>query len=205
MKLVSATKANLLKSKRELDLTREGFQLLDEKRRILVGELVSLVHIVERAEEELDREIRKGYELMDKAVINMGRVKIEELALGVDINYNIYFSTRRIMGVNIFSINLDIKENAPSYSPLGVSFYVDEAKEKFKDIVNLIVQLAEKRIALLRISRELRKTIRKVNALEKIHIPFYERTVKYISERLDEETRESFSMLKLIRERLGKI
>ncbi len=55
---------------------------------------------------------------------------------------------------------------------------------------------------LLRIAEEVFRTIRKVNALEKIYIPNYEDTFKNISERLDEEGRESFCMLKMIKARL---
>jgi V/A-type H+-transporting ATPase subunit D len=47
------------------------------------------------------------------------------------------------------------------------------------------------------------KTVRKVNALEKIHLPFYRETLKYIAERLDEESRDAFSMLKNIKQKLA--
>jgi V/A-type H+-transporting ATPase subunit D len=77
--------------------------------------------------------------------------------------------------------------------------YVDEAIERFKAVLALLAQLAEKKITLMRLAEEAQKTIRKVNALEKIYIPYYEDTVKYIGERLDEESRDSFSMLKLIK------
>jgi V/A-type H+-transporting ATPase subunit D len=83
-----------------------------------------------------------------------------------------------------------------------VSFYLEEAVVKFKEVLALIAQLAEKKIALLRIAEEVFKTIRKVNALEKIYIPNYEDTFKNISERLDEAGRESFGMLKMIKARL---
>jgi V/A-type H+-transporting ATPase subunit D len=79
---------------------------------------------------------------------------------------------------------------------------VDEVIIRFKEILKLITQLAEKKIALIRIAKEVQKTIRKVKALEKIYLPFYEDSVKYISDRLDEDSREAFSMLKLIKERI---
>jgi len=55
---------------------------------------------------------------------------------------------------------------------------------------------------LLRIAREVQKTIRKVNAIEKVHIPHYQEMVQFISDRLDEESREAFSMLKLVKKKL---
>jgi len=201
---IAATKTNLLKIKRTLALTQEGYELLDEKRRLLISELTSMIHIVDRFQRELDEAIAKAYVSVDRATIVMGRQKMETLSAAIDIKSSITISGRRIMGVNIPAIDLKMVENAPFYSPIGVSFYADEVIIKFKEIIKLISQLAEKKIALMRIAKEVQKTIRKVNALEKIHLPYFRGTLKYINDSLEEESRESFSMLKLIKERLGR-
>lgn len=201
---IAATKTNLLKSRKSLSLTREGHDLLDEKRRILINELTAIVHIVDNLQRQVDIALHDAYNLVDKAVVIMGRKKLEELSFSIDIKTNLSISERRVMGVGLPVINLRVKENPPYYSPYEVSFYVDEVILKFKEVLKLIAQLAEKKIALIRIAKEVQKTIRKVKALEKIYLPFYEDSVKYISDRLDEDAREAFSMLKLIKERIRK-
>ncbi len=199
---IAATKTNLLKSKKLLSLTIEGHDLLDEKRRILINELTSIIHIVDKLQREVDAALQGAYGLVDKAVVLMGRKKLEELSFSIDIKTSLSISERRVMGVSLPIIGMNVKENPPYYSPHEVSFYVDEVIIRFKEILKLITQLAEKKIALIRIAKEAQKTIRKVKALEKIHLPFYEDSVKYISDRLDEDSREAFSMLKLIKERI---
>jgi len=199
---IAATKTNFLKSKRLLSLTQEGHSLLDEKRRILVNELNSVVHIVDGLQNKVDAAMQEAYRLADKAVVTMGRKKLEELSFSIDIKTSLSISERKVMGVSLPIIGMNIKENPPYYSPREVSFYVDEVIIRFKEILKLITQLAEKKIALIRIAKEVQKTIRKVKALEKIYLPFYETSVKYISDRLDEDSREAFSMLKLIKERI---
>lgn len=199
---IAATKTNLLKSKKLLSLTREGHDLLDEKRRILINELTSVVHIVDRLQREVDTALREAYSLVDKAIVVMGRKRLEELSFSVDIKTNLSISERKVMGVSLPIIDMNTRENPPYYSSHEVSFYVDEVMTRFKEILKLIAQLAEKKIALIRIAKEVQKTIRKVNALEKIYLPFYEDSVKYINDRLDEDAREAFSMLKLIKERI---
>jgi V/A-type H+-transporting ATPase subunit D len=199
---IAATKTNLLKSKKLLSLTIEGHNLLDEKRRILINELTSIIHIVDKLQREVDAALQGAYGLVDKAVVLMGRKKLEELSFSIDIKTSLSISERRVMGVSLPVIGMSVKENPPYYSPHEVSFYVDEVIIKFKEILKLITQLAEKKIALIRIAKEVQKTIRKVKALEKIYLPFYEDSVKYISDRLDEDSREAFSMLKLIKERI---
>jgi len=47
-----------------------------------------------------------------------------------------------------------------------------------------------------------RRTIRKVNALERIAIPELEETVKVIQERLEENEREMFTLMKTVKNRL---
>jgi len=201
---IAATKTNLLRVKKTLALTEEGFGLLDEKRRLLITELTSIIHVVDRFQRELDEAMAKAYVVVDRATIVMGRQEMEALSAAIDIKSSITISNRRVMGVNIPAVDLKVIENEPFYSPVGVSFYADEVIVRFKEIIKLISQLAEKKIALLRIAKEVQKTIRKVNALEKIHLPYYRETLKYINDSLEEEARESFSMLKLIKERLGR-
>ena len=200
---IAATKTNLLKSKKLLSLTQEGHALLDEKRRILINELTSIIHIVDRLQREVDSALHQAYSLVDKTVIIMGRKRLEEISFSIDIKTGLSISERRVMGVSLPVIDMKVRENPPYYSPHEVSFYVDEVIARFKEVLKLITQLAEKKIALIRIAKEVQKTIRKVNALEKIYLPFYEDSVKYITDRLDEDSREAFSMLKLIKERIS--
>ena len=203
MKLnIAATKTNLLSIKKSLALTKEGYELLDEKRKILINELNSVIDITEKLESDLNKMLKDAYATIDKSVVVMGRSRVESLSFAGGIKNEISISNRRVMGVDIPIIKLKITDNPPHHSPYGVSFYLEEAIVKFKEVLKLIAQLAEKKIALLRIAEEVFKTIRKVNALEKIYIPNYEDTFKNISERLDEEGRESFCMLKMIKTRL---
>ena len=123
--------------------------------------------------------------------------------MAVNIESDLKISNRHLMGVNIPEVSLDIKEKLPHYSLYGVSVYADQTVAKFKEVLILAAKLVEKEIALMRLAQELRRTIRKVNALEKIYLPYYHEAVKHISDRLDEESREAFSMLKLIKERKG--
>jgi V/A-type H+-transporting ATPase subunit D len=199
---IAATKTNLLSIKKSLALTKEGYELLDEKRKILINELNAVIDIAEKLESDLNKMLKDAYATVDRAIVVMGRSWAESLSFAGGITNEISISNRRVMGVDIPMIKLKVTDNPPHHSPYGVSFYLEEAIVKFKEVLKLIAQLAEKKIALLRIAEEVFKTIRKVNALEKIYIPNYEDTFKNISERLDEEGRESFCMLKMIKARL---
>lgn len=196
---IAATKTNLLKTRKSLALTKEGYELLDEKRRILLSELTAIIDSVDDYQSLVDRAFEEAYGVVDRAVVVEGRSRCEQMSYAVNIRSELDISERRIMGVSVPVIDVDITDNPPYYSPHGVDLSVDEAIEKFKNILSVLAKLAEKKITLMRLAQEAQKTIRKVNALEKIYIPYYQTTVKYIAERLDEESRDSFAMLKLIK------
>jgi V/A-type H+/Na+-transporting ATPase subunit D len=196
---LAATKTNLLKIKKSLALTQEGYELLDEKRRILLDELSSIIDSVDRNQEQVDASLAEAYRMVDKATVVLGRKRMEELSFSVDIKSEMAISQRRVMGVGVPIINLSVKENPPYYSLHEVNLYVDETIAKFRDILKLLAALAEKKITLIRLAEEAQKTIRKVKALEKIYLPYYREAFKYIGDRLDEESRDAFALLKLIK------
>lgn len=199
---IAATKTNLIKAKKSLSLTIEGHELLDEKRRILLLELTNVMDKTSTLQRQVNDALQLAYQIVDKAVITMGRRKMEEISLSIDLKNNISIANRRLMGVTVPNIQYQLIDNPPYYSAYQVNFYLDEAVNKFKAVLKLLAQLAEKRITLLRLAKEVQKTIRKVNALEKVYMPYYKDAVKSISDRLDEESREGFATLKILKQRL---
>ncbi|HOJ39201.1 MAG TPA: V-type ATP synthase subunit D [bacterium] len=198
---LAATRTNFLKVKKNLLVTREGHELLDEKRRILLNELSGLASIVARAEEALDQALEQAYAAVDRATVAMGQPALEQLSFAVDVKTDLSLSQRRLMGVSTPVVRMEMVDHPPYFSPHQVSLYVDEAIVRFKEILKMLSALAEKKIALLRLAHEASRTIRKVRAMEKIQLPELEKTLKFIGERLDEESREAFSILKLLKER----
>ena len=74
----------------------------------------------------------------------------------------------------------------------------------FKEALKLLGKLSELKISVLRLANEVKKTIRKVNALEKIAIPDLQEIVHYIQSRLEENERDMFVLMKMVKENLEK-
>ena len=68
----------------------------------------------------------------------------------------------------------------------------------------MLGKLSELKISVLRLANEVKKTIRKVNALEKIAIPDLKEAVAYIEGRLEENERDMFVLMKMVKENLEK-
>ena len=78
---------------------------------------------------------------------------------------------------------------------------LDEASGRFREVLELIPQISRLTSTVWRLASELRKTQRRVNALQYIFIPEYEETVLFIQSSLEEREREETFRLKLLKTR----
>ena len=80
----------------------------------------------------------------------------------------------------------------------------DVAVNRYRDALSLMGQMSELKVSIMRLAREVRKTIRKVNSLEKLVIPDREETVRYLTSRIEESERESMIQMKSVKNRMEK-
>ena len=198
------TKTNLLRLKSDLQFAQQGYELLDQKRNILIVELLALVDQTVDFQSRVDNALAKAYKALEETVFDMGKLKVQYLTGAVNITTDITVRSRRVMGVVLPVIETEFKEHSPHYSPMGTSFWIDSSLHFFKEVLKLLGKLSELKISVLRLANEVKKTIRKVNALEKIAIPDLKDTVHYIQSRLEENERDMFVLMKMVKENLEK-
>ncbi|RKX79502.1 MAG: V-type ATP synthase subunit D [Spirochaetes bacterium] len=204
MKNVAPTKTNLLRLRRELTFARLGYELLDQKRNILVIELLNLVDQAVDYQSRVENALTEAYRKLQEAVLSMGKLKVANLSAAVNVDAEIKITQRRVMGVALPVVETQYQEYPPFFSPVGTTFWIDRALSEFKNVLQMMGRLAELKVSIMRLAREVRKTIRKVNALEKIAIPDLEESVSWIQNRLEENERETFVLMKMVKQRLEK-
>jgi len=198
------TKTNLLKLRNDLKFAQQGYELLDQKRNILIIELLALLDQTVDFQNRVEKALATAYNALEEAILDMGKLKVQYLTGAVNISTNITVRSRRVMGVTLPVIETEFQEHPPYYSPLGNSFWIDSSLYFFKEVLKLLGKLSELKISVLRLANEVKKTIRKVNALEKIAIPDLKETVHYIQSRLEENERDMFVLMKMVKENLEK-
>ncbi|MBN1884175.1 MAG: V-type ATP synthase subunit D [Candidatus Krumholzibacteriota bacterium] len=201
---VAPTKTNLMRIRRDLGFAREGWELLDQKRKILVVELMGLIDRTVDAQERVEASLAEAFAALDQAILRMGRREVNLTATGMNIESRIRLSQKRVMGVSLPRVKVELEDRSPYVASAESSIWIDETIGKFREILGHLGTLAEARISLVRLSREVSKTIRRVNALEKIFIPDYEETLHYIDMALEEAEREAFFSMKLVKDRLSR-
>lgn len=199
---VAPTKTNLLSLKQELGFARQGHELLDQKRNILINELLSIVDQAEEYQSRTYDALKTAYAHLSESLKRVGTIKLERIAGAVNVESEIRLDQRRVMGVRLPVVETEFVEHAPYFSPTGTSVWIDATLQRFKETLELTGRLAELRVSIVRLAREVKKTIRKVNALEKIAIPDLQETVAVITERLEENEREMFVLMKMVKSRL---
>jgi V/A-type H+-transporting ATPase subunit D len=199
---VKPTRMELLKLKRRIKLAQKGHKLLKEKQDALIMEFFTIYDEALSLRKELAQKMEEAFAALRLAEIDVGLLKLKEVALGVKPNNEITIRKRNIMGVPVPLIEAESFKRKPDergYPFVSTSSRVDIAAQKFEEVLDVAVRLAEVEETLKRLAREIEKTKRRVNALEYIIIPRMEATVKFISQRLDEIERENFFRLKRVK------
>lgn len=196
---VVPTKGNLLATKKSLELSRSGFELLDRKRNILIREMMALIDRASKLQTRIDDAYREAYAALQRANITLGVCR--ELSETVPVENGLNVAYRSVMGVEIPMVSLEsaAPETPIPFGLMSTNTELDEAYLKFGEVKKLTAELAEVENSVYRLAYAVKKTQKRANALKNIMIPRFEQTVKTIAEALEEKDREDFSRMKIIK------
>lgn len=198
---IAPTKSNLLTMKEQLTVSTNGYELLEEKREILVRELMHMVQKVQLLETELEKVIQKAYPAFKRMLMNDGSDQIERIAHSVHYEFGMKETEVSIGGMSFSSIDVELPKKELFYSFLGTYANTDEVIIDFFELLSLLTQMASIRTIVWRLAEEVRKTQRRVNALDKMIIPQTIETKKYIEGVLEERERENVFVLKALKKK----
>ena len=192
-------KGNLMLAKNSLALARQGYDLMDKKRNILIRELMNLIDEARGIQDEIDTTFTYAYQCLQRANIEHGISMVSQLAYTVPIENSITIQTRSIMGTEIPHVKYVPGNNAPTYSFSTTKESIDLATEAFRKVKDLTVKLSMVENAAYRLAAYIKKTQKRANALQNITIPMYSKLVYSITNALEEKEREDFTRLKVIK------
>ena len=199
---VPPTKSSLFSVKEQLGIAKEGFELLEQKREILVMELMRMVEEVKLLERDLDKRVQSAYGSLRMMLLRTGRQTAREISAGIQFDYKVREKQAKLMGIPLPTIDMEMPRMDLKYSFLSTFSPCDRTMVEFFELLRLIARMAEIRTMVWRLAKEVRKTQRRVNALEKIVIPDVEETKKFIEGVLEEREREVFFVQKILKARL---
>ena len=189
------TKGNLMATKKSLALAKNGFELLDKKRNILIREMMMLIDKASEIQDKIDSTYHKAYKALEVANITLGFC--DEISKSVPEETSLKLSYRSVMGVEIPIVTIDENSNNGIYFSISnTNSSLDEAYLRFHEVKELTAVLAEVENSVYRLADAIKKTQKRANALKNVMIPKFEATVKFITEALEEKEREDYPNLR---------
>jgi V/A-type H+-transporting ATPase subunit D len=195
------TKGNLILAKNSLKLAKQGYELMDKKRNILMRELMELIDKAKEVQSEIDTTFSSAYMALQQANIEMGINTVSELSNTIPEEDSIRIKQRSIMGTEIPLVEYDSSISKPTYAFFQTKLSLDEATKRFLKVKDLTIRLSEIENSAYRLATNINKTQKRANALKNITIPTYSSLVQEISNALEEKEREEFTRLKVIKKR----
>lgn len=200
---IAPTKSNLLAMKEQLAVSTNGYELLEEKREILVRELMHMVEQVKVLEKDIEKVTSQAYPALKRMLMMDGADQIERISHAVHYDFEMTEKKVTVGGMSFSSIDVSLPKKELFYSFNGTYANTDAVINRFFELLSLLTQMASIRTIVWRLAEEVRKTQRRVNALDKMIIPQTQETKAYIESVLEERERDNTFVLKALKKRNG--
>ena len=199
---IAPTKTNLLEYKGQLKFSQDGHALLEQKREVLVMNLLEIIAKIKDQRKRLNELLGHAYQFLAILELEIGEFEIERVLKGIHSELRLEIIERSVMGVAVPTIKnkdkLTLKEG-PQVSISTTTLNYDSLMKTVTEIMKLLFYVAEVEVSAWRLAYEIKKTQRRVNALENNFIPMFKDIVKYIQDTLEERERETFFQMKRVK------
>jgi len=200
MQQVTPTRMALLAKKAQIKLAKQGSELLKEKQTTLVKEFMKISGTAMSKSDELERLSVRADQALARARALDGPEVVRSASFAAQGEVSVEVSGTSIMGVSVPMVAVGTGVKRPllerGYGLVGTSSRIDEVAASFEDELSLVIELAAIEMRLKRLGEEIRKTTRRVNALENVLIPDLHAQLRYIEMTLAEREREDIFRLK---------
>ena len=194
------TKSNLIKLKKTITLSKQGQELLEKKKYILIKEKEKYYSKKKKIEENFNEQYKKAFYMLQNANVDIGISKVNNIAYDINIDNKLDIIYKTVMGVEIPIVSYENKKIPDlTFGLLGTTITLDEAIVEFQKLKEILIDLAQIKTTLQRLDEAIQKVQKSSNSLKDIIIPNYIKQQKTIQETLDERDREEFTRLKVIK------
>jgi V/A-type H+/Na+-transporting ATPase subunit D len=200
----SPTRSELLARRAQIRLARQGAELLRGKREALVREFLAELKRFVDAREALRRELAEARQSLMRCLALDGPEAVASAGLASARTIRLETRERNIWGTRILEADTDYARRAPQdrgFTALGASARMEETAGLFESSLELILRVAPLDRKLRRLAEEIRRTSRRVNALEQRMIPGLEEQARAIRGILDQREREDVLRLKHLKKK----
>lgn len=199
---VNPTRMELTNLRGKLSIAKRGHKLLKDKQDVLIRDFVALAEKAKALRKEVETELVKS----NNSLVLSSAVTDEDMLL-MNLSYSqTQVSTEvtagRVLNVKVPHFRASVSADKRSqeqllypYSFQSSTGDIDEAALRLRALLPKLIELAQYEKSCQMVSEEIRRTRRRVNALEFRTIVDMEETIDYILMRIDEGERNNISRL----------
>jgi len=198
---MSPTRMNLLARRSQRGLALRGVDLLQKKRDALVKEFFALVHETLDARRQLNAAAAAAYKALLLANSMDGPSAVESVALSVPVVSDVHAHIENVWGTRVAKLDVDWPHES-AISPVSVGTRTVVAQSAFQKLSRAMLRVANNESRLRRFGEEIKKTARRVAALEQVVIPNIQSQMRYIQQVLDQQEQEDIFRLRRIKSKI---
>jgi V/A-type H+-transporting ATPase subunit D len=189
----------LLKLRKRTAIAQRGHKLLKDKLDELMKQFLALVRESGSLRVEVEERLAEAYLIFAIARSELITEEMEEAFMLPAMDLDLEVQDRQIMGVHVPHFHVRMEGEYDCYGLATTPTAFDAALQLYRDLVPMLVELAEVEYGISLMATEIEKTRRRVNALEHVLIPSLQETVTYITMKLDEMERSYRTQLMKIK------
>lgn len=186
---INPTRMELTRLKARRTTAIRGHKLLKDKRDELMRQFLDIVRLNRELRAKVEQQLMDAHSAFSVASAVMSPEMLEQALAYPKQSVSLEMSFQNIMSVNVPRYTFRTKNDDPAeifpYGFAQTSGELDDALESLSQVFQDMLQLAQVEKTMQLLAQEIEKTRRRVNALEYVMIPEYEKNIKYISMKLD--------------------
>jgi V/A-type H+-transporting ATPase subunit D len=204
MEQVSPTRTELLTRRAQVRLAEQGAEMLRSKREVLVREFLKEIKNFSSERDKMRSAVIKAVHSLLTAVAVDGTEMLSSVSSATRQPITVELKKRNIWGANVIDVKSDYSVRASEsrgYTPYTVSARIDETAERFEQVIEHAIHVAPVEHKLNVLAEHIRKTSRRVNALEQRLLPNLREQIRFIRDTLDQREREDTFRLKRLKQK----
>ncbi len=205
---VNPTRMELKRYKSKMATARRGHKLLKDKCDELMKQFLEIVRENKELRASLEEKIIRSHKSFSLASAVSSPKLLRQALLLPQREGELKVSYKNMMSVTVPQFELEIlSTRGQGQVPYGMAFTSGELDSSIEELGSLtedMIRLAELEKTAQLLAEEIEKTRRRVNALEYIMIPQFERVIKSITMKLDENERGNTTRLMKVKDMMVK-
>jgi V/A-type H+-transporting ATPase subunit D len=202
MEQVSPTRTELLTRRAQIRLAEQGAAMLRSKREVLLREFLKELKSFSSQRDKMRSAVVKAVQSLLAAIALDGTETLSSVASATRQTVTVELKQQNIWGARVVNVKSDYSVRASEsrgYTPYTVSARIDETAERFEQVVEHAIRVAPAEHKLAVLAEHIRKTSRRVNALEQRLLPGLHEQIHFIRHTLDQREREDTFRLKRLK------